>query len=102
MHSCIGAVSQCIPAVSVAYSDKFIGVMETLGVESSVADARRLNETELLDVVEQVYDRRAAIRQQLERKMIEVESAVMNLFGGVLDSRLGMTSTEPACVIPQA
>ncbi len=102
MHSCIGAVSQCIPAVSVAYSDKFIGVMETLGVESSVADARRLNETELLDVVEQVYDRRAAIRQQLERKMIEVESAVMNLFGGVLYSRLGTTRTQPACVIPQA
>jgi hypothetical protein len=33
--------------------------------------------------------------------MIEVESAVTNLFGGVLDSRLGMTRTEPACVIPQ-
>ena len=32
MHSCIAAVSQCVPAVSIAYSDKFIGVMATLGL----------------------------------------------------------------------
>ena len=30
------------PAVCIAYSDKFSGVMETIGIESMVADARRL------------------------------------------------------------
>ena len=80
MHACIAAVSQCVPAVCLAYSDKFIGVMETIGVASIVADIRRLTASEVLKVVEQSLDNRAAIRQQLEQKMPEVKSSVLNLF----------------------
>jgi colanic acid/amylovoran biosynthesis protein len=87
MHSCIGAASQCIPAVSVAYSDKFIGVMEALNIDYSVADARRLTEEELLGVVDRVYEGRKAMRQQLERKMLEVQREVMTLLGGLAESR---------------
>jgi polysaccharide pyruvyl transferase WcaK-like protein len=87
MHSCIGAISQCVPAVSVAYSDKFIGVMEALGFDYSVADARRLTEDELLDVVCRVYENRTAMRQQLAHKMLEVEWQVMTLLGGIVESR---------------
>jgi polysaccharide pyruvyl transferase WcaK-like protein len=80
MHACIAAVSQCVPAVCLAYSDKFIGVMESIGVASIVADIRRLTASEVLKVVEQSLDDRAAIRQQLEQKMPEVKSSVLNLF----------------------
>jgi len=31
MHACIAALSQGIPAVAIAYSDKFTGVMQTVG-----------------------------------------------------------------------
>src|ERR1035437_6945226 len=34
MHACIAALSQNIPAVAVAYSDKFLGVMDTVGAAS--------------------------------------------------------------------
>ena len=80
MHACIAAVSQSVPAVCVAYSDKFIGVMETIGIESIVADARKLDIDGVLRVVERSFDQRVAIRQQLDQKMPEVKSMVLNLF----------------------
>jgi polysaccharide pyruvyl transferase WcaK-like protein len=83
MHACIAAISQLIPAVCIAYSDKFAGVMETVGIESMVADARRLSVSEILRVVEESYDHRAITRQMLERKLPEVKSAVLNLFRDV-------------------
>jgi len=80
MHACIAAVSQGVPAVCVAYSDKFIGVMETIGIESIVADARKLDINEILRVVDSCLENRAAIRRQLEMKMPEVRSRVLQLF----------------------
>ncbi len=44
MHACIAAVSQHVPAVAIAYSDKFVGVLQTVGVEFLVADARTMDE----------------------------------------------------------
>jgi polysaccharide pyruvyl transferase WcaK-like protein len=83
MHACIAAVSQCIPAVCVAYSDKFLGVMETLGIDSIVADARTQTIPQILDGIGQSFDRREAIRRQLESRMPEVKAAVLNLFSDV-------------------
>src|SRR5215813_2236409 len=63
MHACIAAVSQGVPAVSIAYSDKFKGVMEKIGVGSAVADARRLDGHAILKVVERAFDQRGEIRR---------------------------------------
>jgi len=102
MHSCIGAVSQCVPAVSIAYSDKFVGVMETVGVQSAVADARLLTEDQMLDMARQVYDQRATVRRELEGKMVEVESAMASLFGSALCPSLEADTTDPAYQLPLA
>jgi polysaccharide pyruvyl transferase WcaK-like protein len=80
MHACIAAVSQCIPAVCVAYSDKFVGVMRTLGIDSIVADARTQTISQILDVIGQSYDHREAIRRELESRMQEVKATILNLF----------------------
>ena len=80
MHACIAAVSQCIPAVCVAYSDKFIGVMDTIGIESIVADARRMSASDILQSIGQTYEQRAAVQKKLEAKMPEVREVVLNLF----------------------
>jgi colanic acid/amylovoran biosynthesis protein len=90
MHACIAALSQAVPAVSVAYSDKFVGVMETIGLEYAVADARHLNENEVLAVVEHCFDRRGEIRNGLLEKMTRIKSSVL----GVLDS-CDFHPTEP-------
>ena len=83
MHACIAAISQLVPAVCIAYSDKFAGVMETIGIESMVADARRLSASEILQMVEESFEHRAITRQILKRKIPEVKSAVLNLFRDV-------------------
>jgi polysaccharide pyruvyl transferase WcaK-like protein len=83
MHACIAAVSQTIPAVSIAYSDKFLGVMETVGVGSLVADARKLDTEEILNVIGESYDSRALSCLHLETKMAQIKGSVLNLFSGV-------------------
>jgi len=80
MHACIGAVSQSIPTLCVAYSDKFIGVMETVGIPSIVADARKLTADEILKLVGHCFTNRAAVREELQRNMPNVISAAIRLF----------------------
>lgn len=80
MHACIAALSQNIPAVAIAYSRKFYGVMQTIGVESLVVDPRRIGQEEILNIVDRTYERRDLLRQQLEQKMPQVKNTVLNLF----------------------
>lgn len=83
MHACIGAVSQNVPSVSIAYSDKFAGVMESVGVGSIVADPRKMGEKEILRIVEQAFDARAQVREQLTQTMPHVKQTVLRLFSEV-------------------
>jgi len=80
MHACIAAISQCIPTVPIAYSKKFIGVMETVGMDPYVADPRTMDAEEILAVVDKTWSERDAIKAQLEKKMPEVRERVLNLF----------------------
>lgn len=81
MHACIGALSQCIPAVGIAYSRKFLGVMESIGVESLVADPRSLNSDEIIRIVDNALAGRHTIRKHLEEEIPRVKKRVLNLFG---------------------
>ena len=80
MHACIAALSQCIPTVSVAYSRKFFGVMETIGVESHVVDARALEVDEAIRLVDELFERRKEIRRKLVIRMSEVTDQVLQMF----------------------
>ena len=79
MHACIAALSQNIPTVSIAYSKKFFGVMQTIGVESLVADPRKNKKEEIMDIINEAFNRRDMIREQLEKKIPEVKKTVLNL-----------------------
>jgi polysaccharide pyruvyl transferase WcaK-like protein len=89
MHACIAALSQGIPTVPVAYSKKFIGVMETIGVESYVADARTMDVHEILHKVDRTWTDKDSIRQHLKSKMPEVKARVLNLFREIDDALRG-------------
>lgn len=80
MHACIGAISQHIPTVPIAYSNKFIGVMETVGMDRYVADPRSMDIGEILAVVDKAWAEQNMIRAHLEKKMPEVRERVLNLF----------------------
>jgi polysaccharide pyruvyl transferase WcaK-like protein len=80
MHACIAALSQCIPSVPVAYSRKFIGVMESIGVDSYVADPCTLDPGAVLDIIDKAFEDRAAIAEKLRAQMPGVKEKILGLF----------------------
>jgi colanic acid/amylovoran biosynthesis protein len=80
MHTCIAALSQCVPAVGLAYSRKFAGVFETIGVQDLVADLRERDTKSVLELIAKAYEQREKIRGRLMEKIPQVKSAVLNLF----------------------
>jgi len=83
MHACIAALSQSVPTVSIAYSSKFIGVMQTIGVAELVADPRKLEKADLFRLISDVFERKAEFRDYLDRTMPGVKKAVLNLFNEI-------------------
>ena len=80
MHACIAAISQCIPAVGLAYSRKFHGVFESVGMEDLVIDIRECDDNAAIGVVDRAYQRRAELRARLEANLPAVRSSVLGLF----------------------
>jgi len=85
MHACIAAVSQAVPAVSLAYSAKFIGVMESIGVGGQVVDLRTLETGQVMKVVSEVYRGRKGIRDSLLATMPDVQRSVRNIISEIWD-----------------
>ncbi len=79
MHSCIAALSQGVPAVAIAYSEKFKGVMETVGAGSSVADPCSLDSDGVLGVIEKAFEERADMSAALKAGMPGVRENVLGL-----------------------
>jgi len=80
MHSCIAALSQGIPAVGIAYSGKFQGVFESVGVGDCVADARSFDNSGILDQVEAAFDRRQHTLRHLKEVMPRIKADILDLF----------------------
>jgi len=79
MHACIAALSQSIPTVAIAYSRKFQGVFETIGLEDCVADASRCSKDELLSLVRTALERRQRTREHLDKVIPEVKANIMSM-----------------------
>lgn len=81
MHACIAAMSQCVPAVGLAYSRKFQGVFESIGMEESVVDIREHDGDAIIATVDRAFQLRSNIRERLEEKIPAVRASVLGLFG---------------------
>ena len=80
MHSCISALSQFIPAVGIAYSKKFHGVFESVGLQQYVADARSLNKDGVLQTVSAAFENKDQIREHLRNVIPGLTADILNLF----------------------
>jgi polysaccharide pyruvyl transferase WcaK-like protein len=80
MHSCISALSQFIPAVGIAYSKKFHGVFESVGLQQYVADARSLNNDGVLQTVSTAFENKDQIREHLRSVIPGLTADILNLF----------------------
>lgn len=80
MHACIAAISQCVPAVGLAYSSKFHGVFKSVGMEEMVIDIRGCEGNAVVTAVDRAYQRRSELRAKLEANIPNVRASVLGLF----------------------
>lgn len=86
MHATIAALSQQIPAVGVAYSDKFAGVFASCGVGDQVVDARATTTGELVDAIWERWERRTTAQQALRNQLPAVLAQADQQFDAILAS----------------
>ncbi len=80
MHACIAAFSQYIPAVGIAYSKKFKGVFESIGLEDCVVDIKEMGEKETVERIADIFEHRNEIRNHLKDTIPRVKQQILNLF----------------------
>ncbi len=80
MHSCVAALSQAVPAVGMAYSKKFTGVFESVGVSDLVVDLRTKDADQVVAFVEKVLPERQTYVQRLRRTVPEAQKAIAEVF----------------------
>lgn len=76
MHACIAALSQCIPAVGLAYSRKFRGVFDTVGMKDFVLDLRKHDNASILDCIDKMYRNKSQAELFLEKKIPVVRQCI--------------------------
>jgi polysaccharide pyruvyl transferase WcaK-like protein len=87
MHSTIAALSQCVPAVAMAYSKKFAGVFQTAGMEDCVVDMRTLSDEDVVQKITEIYANSDAVRARLEKIVPHIKRQVHKMFDDLLTSR---------------
>jgi colanic acid/amylovoran biosynthesis protein len=80
MHSCIAALSQNIPAVGLAYSRKFVGVFDSVGVANLVIDLTTTMEKSILALLDKAFSDREALGQKLSQTIPEAQKAILDIF----------------------
>ena len=79
----IAALSQNIPNVGLAYSKKFRGVFESVGIGQQVVDMRRMGHTEILVVIDDAFAKREDIAKHLRKKVPQAKNLVLDIFKDV-------------------
>lgn len=85
MHSCIAALSKKVPTAGVAYSKKFNGVFESVGMKDFVIDLRYETINSAIEKVFNILQKRKAIHGLLNESIPEVQKKIMNSFKKVLE-----------------
>lgn len=80
MHACIAALSQGIPCVGVAYSRKFEGVFESVGMRDWVVDGRTETNQEAVTRILEMYRHRDTVRKDLARNAQAARKRLLEVF----------------------
>jgi polysaccharide pyruvyl transferase WcaK-like protein len=80
MHSCIAAMSQCVPTVGLAYSNKFQGVFDSIGQGENILDLRTISQKNIPESLRKKYIQRDLIAGQLGRSIPGIQRQVIALF----------------------
>lgn len=83
MHSCIAAISQCVPTFGMAYSDKFAGVFETIGFADYAVNMRCLNNDQMLEKIKLCFSNLTDLKKRLNETVPGVKTNISNLFNEI-------------------
>lgn len=98
MHSCIAALSQGVPCVGVAYSMKFRGVFESVGMEDWVVDGREIDTAEAMLRITDLYRNRDSVREPLRQSAADARQCLVEVFQEIMGS-LGFNADKSASVM---
>lgn len=86
MHACIAAISQGVATAAVAYSKKFRGVFEGVGLETMVVDARSLEMDEAVHRIIDLYRNHELAKASIEQKTTSAKKHVQKTVIRLLNS----------------
>lgn len=69
MHANIAALSSCIPTLAIAWSHKYHGIMQTLGLKRFVCDHDIMTSSELKMKIDDLWLNRVPIKNELSTKV---------------------------------
>lgn len=87
MHSCIAALSQGVPCVGVAYSMKFGGVFDSVGMLDWVVDGRVTDSEEAIKSIQNLYQSRESVRQVLAYNSEQARQKLSEVFRQLVDGK---------------
>ena len=80
MHACIAALSQGVPCVALAYSEKFAGVLESVAMDDLVIDLRATTRAHTLAVIADALSALGEVRARLAAQIPPVREAALGFF----------------------
>jgi polysaccharide pyruvyl transferase WcaK-like protein len=89
MHSCIAALSQGVPCVGVAYSMKFRGVFESVGLGDWVVDGRSADNAQAIKAILGFWEQRAGRAQRLGEQAAASRATLGQVFAGIINPAAG-------------
>ena len=99
MHACIAALSQAVPCVGVAYSMKFKGVFESVGMDPWVVDAREVHAEDAAQRVIQLYRIRETIREPLRQNAATARLRLAEVIHSIMAMSFN-TGEMPSAIAP--
>jgi polysaccharide pyruvyl transferase WcaK-like protein len=85
MHSCIAALSQGVPAIGVAYSYKFIGVFNSIGLGHAVIDARVCDISSAIKKIEEFIQGSKEEQAKQKSNIASAQEQIYTVFKSLLD-----------------
>lgn len=87
MHACIAALSQGIPCVGVAYSMKFRGVFESVGMQDWIVDGRDYETDQAIERILILFEQKSSARAELAQRADLARIELKQMFDGLVGNR---------------
>ena len=87
MHSCIAALSQGVPCVGIAYSMKFRGVFESVGMADWVVDGRDCGNDSAIERTLELFHSRQRVRPALAQASVDAKRQLVEMFSRLFSEK---------------